>query len=478
MFQYYSFDKSITIFWDRQDYDGKYVVTCNGKSFVVPSTHFCADNLQSNTQYNFVVTQQTDGKIIANKCINTSIAKRIIDVTKPPYCAVGDGVTLNTTALQQALNSCDCDSVVYFPKGNYLTGALFVNSNTELYLDDGAYIVGSSNVDDYLPMIDSRFEGYEMKCCASLINIGRLDHNSGVNTRNVVIHGHGGIIGGGQELCENTILYEKHLDGEIIEGRTRGRLVNISNAKDVIIDGLLLARSPSWNVHFIYSENIITAHCRFESFGIHNGDGWDPDSSVNCVLFGCVFDVGDDCVAIKSGKNPEGNIIGRPCSNVTVFDCVAEKGHGCSIGSEISGGVQDVSVWDCDFTRTLYGLHLKTTAKRGGYIKNVSINNCVFSNVNIHTVPYNDDGEGLDQITVMENINIRNTCVVGICYLDSEHNEPCNALQIDSADFVLKNVTLSGITIKDASLTNINQVTSCQAVNVENLVCATKQNIQ
>lgn len=472
MFRYYSFDNSITIFWDRQGYNGKYVVTVGDKSFVTSSTHFCLDNLPSNAEYVFCVRQCDDDKIVAEQCLCTQPNKKIIDVTQPPYCAVGDGITLNTKSLQSALDNCNGNCMVYFPKGEYLSGALFVGSNTELYLDEGAYLVGSTQVDDYLPMIDSRFEGYEMKCFASLINIGRLDHNSDATTCNVVIRGKGGVIGGGQKLCQNTIDYEKQLGLEGVEGRTRGRLINISNAKDVIVDGLLLARAPSWNVHFVYSQNVITAHCRFESFGIHNGDGWDPDSAIDCTLFDCTFDVGDDCVAVKSGKNPEGNIIARPCRNVSVFDCKTERGHGFSIGSELSGGVQGVSVWDCDFAHTLYGLHLKTTAKRGGYVKDVFINNCIFSNVNIHTVRYNDDGESSNQITVMENIQIQNSCLLGICYLDSVRNEPCNALQIDNADFVLNNVTFSNVTIKDASLTDINQVTSCKAVNVENLVCS------
>lgn len=94
----------------------------------------------------------------------------------------------------------------------------------------------------------------------------------------------------------------------------------------------------------VYCDNIQTDHCVFESEGVWNGDGWDPDSSTNCTLFASEFHTGDDAVAIKSGKNPEGNEIGRPCAHIKVFDCRIGYGHGICIGSEMSGGVEDVQI--------------------------------------------------------------------------------------------------------------------------------------
>ena len=95
----------------------------------------------------------------------------------------------------------------------------------------------------------------------------------------------------------------------------------------------------------IYCDDIQTDHCTFVSEGVWNGDGWDPDSSTNCTLFASEFFTGDDAIAIKSGKNPEGNEINRPCAHIRVFDCHSDCGHGICIGSEMSGGVEDVQIW-------------------------------------------------------------------------------------------------------------------------------------
>ena len=181
---------------------------------------------------------------------------------------------------------------------------------------------GSGCPEDYLPRIPSRFEGIEMECYQSLLNFGHLDHTAGPNCKRVRIHGKGIIRGGGYPLAWGTIQSERERLKEewaamadlvrtcenenTIPGRVRGRLINLSNCEDVRISGLTLADGASWNVHMIYSRNIVTDHCTFRSEGIWNGDGWDPDSSENCTLFGCTFYTQDDSVAIKSGKKPRG----------------------------------------------------------------------------------------------------------------------------------------------------------------------------
>lgn len=96
-----------------------------------------------------------------------------------------------------------------------------------------------------------------------------------------------------------------------IRSRIRGRLINVSNAQNVYIKGVTVAKPPMWTVHMIYSDNVTTNGVTFNTSGYRNGDGWDPDSSTNCTIYGCNFNTGDDCVAIKSGKNPEGNAIGK-----------------------------------------------------------------------------------------------------------------------------------------------------------------------
>jgi hypothetical protein len=125
-----------------------------------------------------------------------------------------------------------------------------------------------------------------------------------------------------------------------------------------------------------------------------NGDGIDPDSSKNSYLFDILFDTGDDCIAIKSGKNPEGNVADRPTEGVRIFDCRFERGHGISIGSEMSGGVRDVRVEDCVAGALLHGLQIKATPERGGFIEDVTVRNCDLQQITVFTkLPYNNDGQ-------------------------------------------------------------------------------------
>ena len=293
------------------------------------------------------------------------------------FGAKGDGISMNTDALQKAIDSLAYGEELYIPAGIYLTGALRLHSDMALYLDEGANIQGTDDPADYLPKIPSRFEGYEMECYQSLLNLGYMDHASGANCKNVLIYGKGTLSGGGQQLCLNVIARERELmkdylaslgdkikdyeNDHTIPARPRGRLINLSNCENVRITGLTLKNGASWNVHMLYSKNIVTDHCVFRSENVWNGDGWDPDSSENCTLFASEFFTGDDSVAIKSGKNPEGNIINRPTKHIRVFDCLSHKGLGIAIGSEMSGGVEDVRIWDCDLINSLYGVQIKAT---------------------------------------------------------------------------------------------------------------------
>ena len=484
------FEDSIIIFWDRINLkeNENYKLSLNGKVVGgTRKTHYMFSGLIPQAEYCIAVSlvQEHGENMLASICVKTHPEKRRIDITKPPYCAVGDGKTLNTKAIQKAIDDCGQDDCVYIPQGEFLSGALRLHSDMEVYLADGAVLLGSASVEDYLPKINSRFEGLEMQCLSSLINVGELDKNTGYTTQNVTIRGKGKIVGGGNILAQNVIDYESVILQEYIEslgdkigeyerkdtiaGRVRPRLINISNAQNVVICGVGIEKAPSWNVHIIYSDNVVTCGCRFESFGIRNGDGWDPDSSTNCTIFNCEFNVGDDCVAIKSGKNPEGNIIGKPCKNIKIFDCKAEKGHGVAIGSELSGGVDGVYVWDCNFEKSLCGLHIKTTGKRGGYVKNVFIDNSKLASINIRTVHYNDDGESSNEITVFDNIVLNNVYIAGIKYLDEARNEPCEAIVIADQGFIMKRISMNNIIIGDSQLTDIEAIDSFNEVTLTNV---------
>jgi polygalacturonase len=142
---------------------------------------------------------------------------------------------------------------------------------------------------------------------------------------------------------------------------------------------------------------------------IRNGDGIDPDSSTDSYIFNCTFDTGDDCIAIKSGKNPEGFLVAKPTRNVRITDCDFIRGHGISIGSEMSGGVSDVLVQDCKAGALLNGMQIKGTKERGGYVRNVTVENCQLLKITVFSkLSYNNDGEAAPEPPVFENFVFKN----------------------------------------------------------------------
>lgn len=405
-------------------------------------THYTFSGLSPLRIYDVCVETYVNGKLkTAEKYVfRTPKAKRSVDITKAPYNAVGDGKTLNTAAIQRALDDCTKKDRVYIPAGEFLTGALNVHSDTELYLCEGATLRGTADEKDYLPKIKSRFEGMNMSCYRSLLNMGELDSAGGYNCENVAIRGKGTIFGGGlplataileaekvelkEYLAQNAEYVKTCEKKDTIPGRARGRLMNMSNCKNVIVSGLTLGYGASWNVHFVYSRDIVTYDCKILSDTIYNddgtvkmdrvwnGDGWDPDSSENCVLFDTEFYTFDNAIAIKSGKNPDGNIINRPTKNVFIFDCRGK--NDLAIGSEISGGVDGVYVWDCEFLSS-WGINLKTTAARGGYIKNVSVTDSKVASVTIRTrIGFNNDGESAGELTKISDLRFENLQILGV----------------------------------------------------------------
>ena len=493
------FNNEIKVWWEYVKlYDNNsFVVTLNGKEVGrTQKSHFNIKGLSPCSEYEINVNLiDESGKIkqcVGNTCVITAMEKRKIDITKPPYCAIPDGKTLNTLAIQNAINDCSENDYVFFPDGIYLTGAINLKSNIELLLADNAVIQGSFDPKDYLPKIESRFEGYVESCYRSLLNAGAFDEKGGINCENITIRG-GKIYGGGQQLRANIINAEKepilkeygfeneinppYFYSSVLPGRKRGRLFGFSNVQNVIIANTEVGNSPSWNLHFTYCENVITCGCIITSHGISNGDGWDPDSSKNCVVFDTCFDTGDDCVAIKSGKNLEGYLIGRPCEHIRIFDIETVDGHGIAIGSEMSGGVNDVVIWNCCIPYGT-GIYIKSQKKRGGYVKNVKVYNCSTPSISIHSsYGVNNDGEPAPNPPEISDMIFEDITVTGVSLFTNDHErvEPETAVSVSGLDkeHPIKNVTLKNITLKYRSMMPYQSVylSNVEGVKLENVVC-------
>ena len=241
-----------------------------------------------------------------------------------------------------------------------------------------------------------------------------------------------------------------------VPGRARPRLVNISNCENVILANTTFGYGASWNIHFIYSRNIVTYGCRILSEGVWNGDGWDPDSSENCVIFDTEFKTYDNSIAVKSGKNPEGNIIGRESADIRIFNC---RGGNCmALGSEMSGGIRNVYIWDCDFGTHPSGIGIKVTKKRGGYIRHVRVRNCRFVNIRARCVSFNDDGEAAPDIPSVEDVVFENITLTGNRRGGDKPTELILLSGIDGEENYFRKITLRGVRIPAMSGDALGQI--------------------
>lgn len=390
-----------TLIWERPEVVGdaaKHVVLQDGQPIgETTHGHLTVSGLQPERDYRFSLRDVGTGKETGALQVRTKRRETIVSILD--HGAVGDGSTLNTKAIQKAIDACPVGGVVRVPPGVFVTGALFLKGDMTLEVAKGATLKGSKDPKDYLPLVANRFEGWEMETYASLINAGSLDR-AAVNVRNLSIRGQGRISGGGSTLAKAMI--------EARGVRSRGRLICLLSATDVEVAGLTLDNSPCWGVHYIYSRNIVCRDLDIRS-NVRNGDGIDPDSSADSWIFGCAFDTGDDCIAVKSGKNPEGNKINRPTERLRIFDCRFTRGHGISIGSEMSGGVRDVLVEDCIAGKLLHGFQVKATRERGGFVENVTVRDCELQKISILTsLGYNNDGEAAPTPPVFRNFRFRN----------------------------------------------------------------------
>jgi polygalacturonase len=394
----------VTLVWDKVEASGSPVLyqlfrdgTPVGQT---RKTHLTLKGLQPGHAQSFTL-QAHSGPVTRRSeplTLHTPAAETVLSVLD--FGAKGDGTTLNTKALQAAIDACPANGVVLIPKGVFLSGALFLKSDMTLLIASGGVLKGSANPSDYEPFYLNRFEGWELRTYASLLNAGRLDRSGPANVRNLSIRGEGTLSGGGKALG----MAMWTTGGE----RSRGRLVCLMNCSNVEIQGLRIEESPSWTLHYIYSENVSLHGLRIHS-DVRNGDGIDPDSSKNSYIFNCSFDTGDDCIAIKSGKNPEGNVVNRPTENVQVFDCVFTRGHGISIGSEMSGGVRGVLVQDCIAGDLLNGMQIKATKDRGNVIEDVVVRDCDLQKITILTrLNYNNDGAAAPEQPFFSNFRFVN----------------------------------------------------------------------
>lgn len=331
------------------------------------------------------------------------------------------GVEDSTEAFNTALRSVSESGggIVYIPPGIYLSRSILLQNNTILYLDHGATIKFSTDYDKY-QVVETRREGIHQCQVIPLV--------FGFNVRNIAVVGEGVFDGVGEAwwpikkrkllesewkrliesggvVDEETNTWyptKKTLEGAKIirELSKRGekpsidhcekykdffrpQLFQIYNAENALIRGPTFKNSPMWTLHILYSKNVTIEDVKSVApYYSPNTDGLVIDSSHNVYVRGCLIDVGDDCLVIKSGRDEEGRRIDKPSYNIFVFNCTMLRGHGgVVIGSEMSGGVWNVIVENTEFIGTERGIRIKTQRGRGGIVENVIIRNVTMKDI-------------------------------------------------------------------------------------------------
>ena len=350
------------------------------------------------------------------------VTEPIFPETKLSLCSyggVGDGVTLNTESFKKAIEALSAKGggKLIIPAGVWFTGPIVLKSNINLHLNKGAVILFSPDFNMY-PLVRTIFEGLETRRCQSPI--------SGVNLTNVAITGEGSINGSGQAwrpLKKSKVIDSKwkevvksggilkdpgywfpsagSLKGEEMSNMNVPRnemtdsqwnevkdfmrpvMISLTECKNVKLQGVLFENSPGWNIHPLMCENVIIdgIFARNPAYA-QNGDGLDIESCKNVLVVNSTFDVGDDGICIKSGKDKEGRERARSTENVIVDNCKVFQGHGgFVVGSEMSGSVRNISVSNCEFLGTDVGIRFKSNRGRGGVVENIYINNIYMLNI-------------------------------------------------------------------------------------------------
>ncbi len=357
-----------------------------------------------------------------------------LTVSLKEFGAVPGGQTINTQAFEQAIAHVakNGGGQVIVPRGIWLTGPIVLKSNINLHVEEGALVLFSDNKDLY-PLVETSFEGLNTVRCQSPVSARDVENiaitgkgvfdGSGDAWRQVKrskltglqwgdVVASGGVVDEegenwypseefkkGAEISDMNVPahFTKLEDYYEIKDFLRPVMVSLVKCNKVLLDGPVFQNSPAWNIHPLMCRNLTVRNIRVRNpWYSQNGDGIDIESCKNTVLYNSTFDVGDDAICIKSGKDKDGRDRGVPTENLIVKNCIVYHGHGgVTVGSEMSGGVKNMHVSGCTFLGTDVGLRFKSTRGRGGVVEGIYISDIDMIDIPTNAISFNMYYSGL-----------------------------------------------------------------------------------
>lgn len=318
------------------------------------------------------------------------------------FGAVAGDKRATTAAIARAITAANAAGRgrVVVPPGEWLTGAIHLRSNVNLHVEAGATLLFSSDPQDYLPAVLSSWEGLECYNYSPLVYALDCD--------NVALSGKGKLQAQldvwrawyarpKPHMDALVALYKQAVDKVPVEQRRmtegeahlRPQFIQFNRCRNVLIEDITIRDSPFWTVHLYLAKDVVIRRVDIRAHG-HNNDGVDPEMSQNVLIEDCIFDQGDDAISVKSGREFDGWRLHTPTRNIVIRNCQIRNGHQLlAVGSELSGGIENVLVENCHFTRAATGplakgdtvveinhiLYVKTNERRGGFVRNIHVNN-------------------------------------------------------------------------------------------------------
>jgi polygalacturonase len=375
------------------------------------------------------------------KVVTPKFKKDSFNITK--FNAIGDGLYLNTEAINNAITKCNKNGggVVVIPSGLWLTGPIVLKTNVQLHVSVGATLLYTQNFNEY-KLIATNWEGLPQMRNQSPI--------SADGATNIAITGKGIIDGNGDAWRMvkkdklNETQWEKLVAGgglvsddkktwfpseksklgnsikncgvikpekttafyDSIKDFLRPNMLVLTKCKNILLEGVTFQNSAAWCLHPLMSENITVKNVTVKNpWYAQNGDGIDVESCKNVEIDNCIFDVGDDALCMKSGRDAEGRKRAMPTENISIKNCTVYASHGgFVIGSEMSGGAKNIYVSNCTFIGTDIGLRFKTTRGRGGVVENIFIKDIYMKNIVGEAILFDMYYEAKDPIALKDEI--------------------------------------------------------------------------